>query len=71
VLAVFTVFHLSADRCAAEKSAGQQKPAKYEEPVVMPADELLPAEIIRGKYYTISPHVPTDGFENRYFLRQD
>jgi hypothetical protein len=68
VVAIFAVFSLSANIYAADKSAGQQKPAKYEEPVVMPADELLPAEIIKGKYYTISPHVPTDGFETRYFL---
>jgi hypothetical protein len=68
LVAIFTVFFLSAEIGAANKPPAKRKPAKYEEPTVMPVDELLPAEIIKGKYYTISPNVPTDGYENRYFL---
>ena len=65
---IFTILLLSTEICSSDKPAAQAKAAKYEEPKVTPVNELLPAELIKGKYYTIAPNVPTDGFENRYFL---
>jgi hypothetical protein len=43
----------------------------YEMQPVLPASQLVPAELLKGARFQVDEKVPTDGFVARFTLRSD
>jgi hypothetical protein len=56
---------------ALASTAFAQAPAAYETGVVLPAAELLPAELLRGPSYRVRDQVVTDGFMAHFDIDSD
>jgi len=64
--------HLFPAACLALASTVfAQAPAAYETGVVLPAAELLPAELLRGPSYRVRDQVVTDGFMAHFDIDSD
>ena len=62
VLVVFTGFTLAGSPVRA---------ADYEEPPVLKASDLLPADLLKGEHHEIEAQVVNDGFMNHFTIRSD
>jgi len=56
---------------ALASTAFAQAPAAYESGVILPAAELLPAELLRGPSYRVRDQVATDGFMAHFDIDSD
>lgn len=56
---------------AAQIAAPAQAPAGYEQPAVLRAGDLLPAETLKGASYRVRDAVPTDGYMAHFTIDTD
>lgn len=45
--------------------------ADYETPPTLAAKDFLPAELLKGRHYSVAPKVENDGYMNRYTIQSD
>jgi len=43
----------------------------YETPPIMEAKDLLPSDLLKGRYHVVEPQVANDGYMNLYTIRSD